>query len=240
MNLRTFPDYATLSAHAAQYIASLIRQKPNAVICIASGSTPEGTFKLLAQQVRTGELDLSQCQFIGLDEWVGFTSEDVGGCAYFLYRDLFTPAHIRPEQITYFDATAANLQAECQRVDEVINRLGGLDLMLVGVGENGHIALNEPGTSWTLRSHVVDLAESTKTVGQKYFTKETPLSQGITLGLHYLTNAREAVLMASGTRKAAIMHTALNRPVTEQCPASIFQTLPDAHVWLDEDATVNL
>ncbi|RYF63546.1 MAG: glucosamine-6-phosphate deaminase, partial [Cytophagaceae bacterium] len=127
MNLRTFPDYAALSAHAAQYIATLVRQKPNAVVCIASGSTPEGTFKLLAKQVRSGELDLSQCRFIGLDEWVGFSPEDVGGCAYFLYRDLFTPAHIRADQITYFNATATDLQAECQRVDEVINGFGGLD-----------------------------------------------------------------------------------------------------------------
>lgn len=236
MNLRTFPDYAVLSAHAAQHIAANVRQKPTAVLCLASGDTPAGTYRLLADQVRAGELDLSQCHFIGLDEWVGFGPHDVGSCAYFLYRDLFTPAHIRTDQITYFNAKAADLQAECQRVDTVIRGFGGLDLLLVGVGENGHIALNEPGTSFQLRCHVVELAESTKTVGQKYFTQETPLSTGITLGLQHLTEAREAILMASGVRKAAIMQQALTGPVTEKCPASIFQTKPGAHVWLDEAA----
>ncbi|WP_375444904.1 6-phosphogluconolactonase [uncultured Fibrella sp.] len=240
MNLRTFPDYKALSAHAAQYIASFIGQKPNAVVCFASGSTPEGTYSLLAEQVRAGKLNLSQCHFIGLDEWVGFGPDDVGGCAYFLYRDLFTPAQLRADQITYFNAKATDLQAECQRIDDVISGFGGLDLLLVGVGENGHIALNEPGTSFRLRSHVVDLAESTKAVGQKYFTKATPLRQGITLGLHYLTEAREVILMASGPRKAAIMKEALTGPVTEQCPASIFQTQPSAHVWLDAAAAGKL
>ncbi|ARK13178.1 glucosamine-6-phosphate deaminase [Fibrella sp. ES10-3-2-2] len=240
MNLRTFPDYAALSAHAAQHITNIVRQKPTAVLCLASGDTPAGTYHLLAEQVHNGELDLSQCHFIGLDEWVGFGPGDVGSCAYFLYRDLFTPAQIRPDQITYFNAEAADLQAECQRVDAVIREFGGLDLLLVGVGENGHIALNEPGTSFQLGCHVVELAESTKTVGQKYFTQETPLSKGITLGLQHLTETREAILIASGPRKTAIMQQALAGPVTEQCPASIFQTQPDAHVWLDEVAANRL
>ena len=239
MNLRIFPDYAILSAHAAQHIIDTVRQKPNAVLCLASGDTPAETYRLLAERVHSGELDLSQCHFIGLDEWVGFGPDDVGSCAYFLYRDLFGPAQIRADQITYFDAKSADLQAECQRVDAVISRFGGLDLLLVGVGVNGHIALNEPGTSFLLRSHVVELAESTKAVGQKYFTRQTPLHQGITLGLQHLTEAREVILMASGSRKAPIMYEALHGPVTEQCPASIFQTQPGAHVWLDAEAAGN-
>jgi glucosamine-6-phosphate isomerase len=240
MMLRLFPDYTALSAHAAGHIADTVRQKPNAVLCLASGDTPAETFRLLADQVRAGQLDLSQCQFIGLDEWVGFGPGDPGSCAYFLYRDLFTPAQIRADQITYFNAKAADLQAECGRVDAVIKAFGGLDLLLVGVGINGHIALNEPGTSFRLRSHVVDLTESTKSVGQKYFAQETPLHQGITLGLQHLTEAREVILMASGPRKAPIMHEAMHGPVTEQCPASILQTCSHGHVWLDMEAAANL
>ncbi|MEZ0539746.1 glucosamine-6-phosphate deaminase [Fibrella arboris] len=235
MILRTFPDYTALSAQAAQHIADLVRQKPNAVLCVASGATPAGAYRLLADQVRSGALDLSQCHFIGLDEWVGFGPDDVGGCAYFLYRDLFTPAQIRADQITYFNAKAADLQAECQRIDQAISSFGGLDLILVGVGENGHIALNEPGTSFQLRCHVVKLADSTISVGQKYFTQQTPLEQGITLGLRHLVEARDIMLMASGPRKASAMKEAIHGPVTEQCPASLFQTLPGAHVWLDDE-----
>lgn len=240
MTLRTFPHYAALSAHTAQHIAHTVRKKPNAVLCLASGDTPAETYHLVADQVRSGQINLSQCHFIGLDEWVGFGPGDVGSCAFFLYRDLFTPAQIRPDQITYFNAKATDLQAECERVDQVISTFGGLDLLLVGVGVNGHIALNEPGTSFRLRSHVVELTESTKRVGQKYFTQETPLDQGITLGLQHLTEAREVILMASGPRKASIVHEALHGPVTEQCPASILQICPHGHVWLDAEAAEKL
>lgn len=240
MPVQTFPDYAALSAHAAQYIADTVRRKPTATLCLASGDTPAGTYQLLAEQASSGTVDFSQCHFIGLDEWVGFGPDDVGSCAYFLYRNLFIPAQIRADQITYFNAKASDLQAECTRIDAVLDTPGGLDLLLVGVGENGHIALNEPGTSFQLGCHVVELAESTKAVGQKYFAKATPLRQGITLGLQHLVEAHDVILMASGPRKAAILKQALTGPVTEQCPASIFQTLPSAHVWLDEEAAGKL
>ncbi|MBO0936073.1 glucosamine-6-phosphate deaminase [Fibrella sp. HMF5335] len=231
MQQRTFPDHAALSHHTADYIADLVRQKPDAVLCLASGDTPSETFRILAAMVQAGQLDLSQCRFIGLDEWVGFGPTDEGSCGYLVYRDLFTPASIRPEQITYFDAKAADLQAECARVDAAIADFGKLDLLLVGIGMNGHIALNEPGTPFTLRCHVVQLAQSTIDVGQKYFTKPTPLSQGITLGLQHLTEARDVVLMASGARKAAIVHEALHGPITEQLPASIMQTVEQGKVF---------
>lgn len=233
MQQLTFNDHAALSHHAADYIANLVRQKPDAVLCLASGDTPTETYRLLSNMVRSGQLDLTQCRFIGLDEWVGFGPTDVGSCAYYLYRDLFTPANIRPEQITYFDAKATDLQAECARVDTAIAGFGRLDLLLVGVGLNGHIALNEPGTPFSLRCHVVQLAQSTIDVGQKYFTQPTPLSQGITLGLQHLTEARDVILMASGPRKAAIVGQALHGPVTESLPASIMQTHGNGRVWTD-------
>lgn len=231
MQQRTFPDHAALSHHAADYIANLVRQKSDAVLCLASGDTPTETYRILSQMVHSGEIDLSQCRFIGLDEWVGFGPDDVGSCGYYVYRDLFTPANIRPEQITYFDAKSDNLAAECARVDAAIAQFGGLDLLLVGIGMNGHIALNEPGTSFSLRCHVVQLAQSTIDVGQKYFTQPTTLTQGITLGLQHLTEARDVILMASGARKAAIVNEALTGPVTENLPASIMQTHQNGRVW---------
>ncbi|MBO0929595.1 glucosamine-6-phosphate deaminase [Fibrella aquatilis] len=234
MQQRTFPNHTALSQHTADYIANLIRQKPDAVLCLASGDTPTETYRILASMVQSGDLDLSRCRFIGLDEWVGFGPTDVGSCGYLVYRDLFTPAQIRSEQITYFDAKATDLQAECARVDDAIADFGKLDLLLVGIGMNGHIALNEPGTPFSLRCHVVQLAQSTIDVGQKYFTKPTPLSQGITLGLQHLAEARDVILMASGPRKAAVVQQALTGPVTEQLPASIMQTIEQGKVWVSE------
>ncbi len=236
MQQQTFPDYTALSDHTARHIAALLRQKPDATLCLASGDTPIGTFRRLAELAQTGEANLSRCTFIGLDEWVGFGPTDEGSCGYSLYRDLFTPLQIRPEQIYYFDAKVLDLPAECMRIDAVIAKRGGLDLMLVGIGLNGHIALNEPGTPFHRYAFVSDLAETTIQVAQKYFAQPTVLERGITLGLQHLMDAKEVILLASGPRKAAIIGDALTGPVTEQLPASIIQTHPNAHVWVDMDA----
>ncbi|NEU66280.1 glucosamine-6-phosphate deaminase [Spirosoma agri] len=236
MNLQKFPDHNTLSQHAAEHIAEIINRKPDALLCVASGDTPIETYHRFVALVQAGKVDVSQCTFVGLDEWVGFGPEDVGSCSYYIYRDLFKPLNLRPEQMHIFDAKSADLAAECKRTDALIRSRGGLDLLLVGMGMNGHIALNEPGTPFNLGCHVVELAESTKTVGQKYFEQETELTQGITIGLRHLAEARDVVLMVSGEKKAPMLRQALTGPITEQVPASIVQTRPNARVWVDEAA----
>lgn len=236
MTIQTFPDYDTLSQHTAEHIAALVNQKPDAMLCLASGDTPTGAFHRFVALAQAGQVDVSQCTFVGLDEWVGFGPDDTGSCSNYVYRDLFRPLGLRDDQIHTFDAKADDLAAECARIDALIDGLGGLDLLLVGMGMNGHIALNEPGTPFTNGCHVVNLAESTITVGQKYFDKETVLTQGITLGLRHLTSAKDVILLVSGAKKAATLHTALTGPVTEQVPASIVQMQPNARVWIDTDA----
>lgn len=236
MQQQTFPTYDALSDYTARFIAAFLRHKPDALLCLASGDTPIGTFRRLTELALAGDADLSQCTFVGLDEWVGFGPADQGSCGYYLYRDLFTPLGIRPEQIHYFDARAVDLPAECMRIDATIAQHGGLDLMLVGIGLNGHIALNEPGTPFHRYAFVSDLTETTIQVGQKYFAQPTILERGITLGLQHLMDARTAILLASGPRKAAPIRDALTGPVTEQFPASIIQTHPNAYVWLDAEA----
>lgn len=233
MALRVFPDSSALADHAARHIAHLLTRKPDATLCLASGETPIATFHALVALAQSGHANLDRCTFVGLDEWVGMGPTDEGSCSYYLFRDLFAPLQIRPEQIHYFDAKATDLAAECRRIDTVIHERGGIDLLLVGIGLNGHIALNEPGTPFTNYCHVSELAETTITVGQKYFSSPTALSHGITLGLQHLMEAHEVILMASGERKAEMIRQALNGPVTEQFPASIIQKHPHAHVWID-------
>ena len=236
MSLRIFPTYGELSQHTAEHIAALLKRKPDALICLASGATPIGTFHQLVELAQTGHANLNQCMFVGLDEWVGMGPTDEGSCAFYLYRDLFEPLGIQPERIHYFNAKASDLQAECHRIDNVIRQHGGLDLLLVGVGLNGHIALNEPGTPFTNYCHVVKLAEMTKSVGQKYFSQPTELSQGITIGLQHFMEAHEVILMANGASKAPMIREALQGRVSEQFPASIIQRHPNARVWVDEAA----
>lgn len=236
MSFRRFPTYAELSQHAAGHIAALLKRKPDALICLASGATPIGTFHQLVDLAQTGHANLNQCSFIGLDEWVGMGPDDDGSCSYHLYHDLFIPLGIPAERIHYFNAKADDLAAECRRIDAAIAAHGGLDLLLVGIGLNGHIALNEPGTPFTNYCHVIDLHETTITVGQKYFTKPTPLTKGITIGLQHLMDAREVILMANGQGKAAVIHQALTAPVSTDFPATIIQRHPNALVWVDEPA----
>lgn len=234
MKIEVLENYDALSGHAARLIAVLVARKPEAVICIASGHTPLGVLKQLVEMSGRGEVDLHRCRFIGLDEWVGIPPEREGSCSYFVEEFLLKPLKIKREQIFFFDSMAADLEAECRKMDAAIARFGGLDLMLVGIGLNGHIALNEPGTPWNLYSHLSVLDEMTVTVGQKYFTEKTQMTHGITLGLQHLREARLPVLMASGSSKSAIVRQALAGGVTEQLPASIFQTLPHGLVLLDE------
>ncbi len=240
METKIFQSPRSLSEYAAGLVAKVISGKPDAVLCLASGHTPVGTFTCLVEMAKAGQVDFSRCHFIGLDEWIGIPLSAEGSCRYFLDEFFFKKLEIREDQIHFFDGMATDLAAECRKMDDTIARLGGLDLMLVGIGMNGHIALNEPGTPWNLHAHVSDLDEMTVTVGQKYFTEKTHLTKGITLGLQYLREARLPLLMAFGKGKAAIVRQALEGEVTEQVPASIFQTLPAAVVLLDEDAAMEM
>src|SRR4051812_643281 len=125
MTLQKFPDHDTLSQHAAEHIAAVITQKPNALLCLASGDTPIETYHRFVALVQAGRVDVSQCTFVGLDEWVGFGPEDFGSCSYYVFRDLFNPLNLRPEQVHVFDAKATDLEAECDRIDAVIQAHGG-------------------------------------------------------------------------------------------------------------------
>lgn len=236
MTLQILPHYEALSAAAAAAIAAVVRSKPDATLCLASGNTPEGTFRHLVRMAADGDPDFSRVTFIGLDEWVGIGPDNPGSCYRAVAGPLFEPMGVRPEQIHFFNALSDDLPAECRRIDAVIAERGGLDLLLLGVGMNGHLALNEPGTSWDLRCHVVTLDDITVTVGQKYFQEPTPLTQGITIGLRYAQEAEQTMLIASGKGKAGILKKALEEPPTEALPASLFQTLERGWVLLDEDA----
>ncbi|MES1219892.1 MAG: 6-phosphogluconolactonase, partial [Bacteroidota bacterium] len=128
------------------------------------------------------------------------------------------------------------LAQECKKMDEVIFEKGGIDLMIVGVGMNGHIGFNEPGVSFDNYSHVIDLDEMTITVGQKYFKGPVVLKQGITVGLKHLMQSKRVFMMANGAKKAEVIKTALEGEISNSFPASIMRTHPQGYVIIDEDA----
>ena len=149
---------------------------------------------------------------------------------------LITPLGISPDRVSFFDSLAEDLEAECQRVNEFIASRGGLDIIMVGIGMNGHLGLNEPGTSFDTYAHISDLEEVTASVGQKYFQSETPLTQGITVGLKHFLEAKVAIVLANGAKKKGIIQRVLEESVNESLPASALKIHSNGYLWVDAAA----
>ncbi|MBK7652146.1 MAG: 6-phosphogluconolactonase [Flammeovirgaceae bacterium] len=205
MKIQIHPNYQLLSEAVADLIIHYVNSKKDALICLASGHTPLGVFEELRLAQQSEKIDLSNCRFLSLDEWIGIDPSDPGSCLSMLQKDCFGPLEIKKDQIEFFHVLISDLEAECERINKLIEVNNGLDIMLVGVGTNGHIGMNEPGTPFNTYAHISTLAEETKTVGQKYFQKTTVLSQGITLGLQHLRESKLPIVMASGIKKAPII-----------------------------------
>lgn len=236
MLLKIFSNYNELSAHAAGEIVDLVKRKPDAVLCLAAGDTPRLTYEMVAKKAGAQKVDFSKVTFIGLDEWVGIPPENEGSCHYFLYKNLFTPLQISATQIHLFNALTDDLAAACKKMDTTILQAGSIDLMLVGIGMNGHIGFNEPGVAFDLYSHVIDLDENTQQVGQKYFREAMPLRKGVTLGLQHFLEADTAILIANGIKKSGVIQKAVHGPLTNELPASIIQKHRNGLVMVDEEA----
>lgn len=236
MKLSIFDDYADLSYQVARIIYEQVRSKPGSVICLASGDTPLLAYNLFTVLLKHTPVVSPHFTLVGLDEWIGISPENKGSCSYFLHRNIIDPLLLPPEQVRLFNAMTPDPEQECRLMDEFIQSKGGIDLMIVGIGMNGHIGFNEPGVSPGLRSHVIALDETTRTVGQKYFTGAATLTKGITLGLKYLLEAKTAVLFASGEGKAPIVKAALEGEINTGVPASLMRKHPGGRVMLDRRA----
>lgn len=231
-----FTGYDTLSDFMAAEIATAIKNKPSLTLCMASGHTPALTAALLAKKLLDENIDYSTITFLGLDEWIGMPPENEGSCHYFFKTKLFEPLQLQPSQCFLFNSLAADMESECTKMDAVISERGGIDLMVVGIGMNGHIGFNEPGTSFATLSHIATLDETTTSVGQKYFKEKTALSKGVTIGLGHLLHAKKCFLIANGNKKAGVIKQTVEGPVTENFPASILQQHSNGFVLVDEEA----
>ncbi|HEK20974.1 MULTISPECIES: 6-phosphogluconolactonase [unclassified Mucilaginibacter] len=240
MEVKIYRDYDEMSKAAAELVARQLAEKPDAVLVFPSGDSPTGALNYLVSWANEGLIDFTKAFIVGLDEWVGMDENDKGSCKYYLTNTFFNKLNTKLNNITLFNAKADNLEAECERMNAFIASKGGIDVMMVGIGMNGHLGLNEPGTPFDLYAHRSALDPVTVEVGQKYFDKTTPLTEGITLGLQHLAEAGKAVLIASGAKKAKIIAKSLQGEVSTQVPASILQTLDNAVVLLDEDVAVKL
>lgn len=177
---------------------------------------------------------------MGLDEWVGLAPEVSGSCRNDFQQRLIAPLGLQPGQYHFFDALAEDLEEECAKMENEITSRGGIDLMVVGIGMNGHIGFNEPGVNVELHAHVISLDATTTAVGQKYFTGPVSLNKGITLGLTDLMEAKKVVLVANGSHKAPVIKQAIEGVLSENFPATILQQHPNAYIMIDALAAADI
>ena len=235
-----YNDYTELSVKTAEMIAAIIKQKSDALLCFPAGETSVGTFKHLIELNNTGKLSFKKCKIVGLDEWANIEEMSSENCFSFLKKHLFDHIDYSGENLCFFDGESSDLNYECDKTDNFIRKYGPIDMILLGAGMNGHLGLNEPGTSFDLYSHIVTLDDTTKIVGQKYFSGKVDLTSGISLGIKYILESKTVILQMNGAIKAEIAKKLVDSEITTALPASVLKGHRNAYLLLDREAARNL
>lgn len=237
MNIIRAKDYQDMSRKAANIISAQIIMKPDCVLGLATGSTPVGTYRQLIEWYEKGDLDFSRVSTVNLDEYRGLAHTDPQSYYYFMQENLFDHVNIDKTATHVPDGTNPDAADACAKHEQIIKSLGGIDLQLLGLGNNGHIGFNEPGAAFEKETHLVDLAESTILANARFFTSidEVP-KQAYTMGIRTIMQAKKILVVVSGESKADIVSRAFFGPVTPEVPASILQMHPDVTVVCDEAA----
>ncbi len=226
-----------MSRTSAEVITEVVRNKPDALLCLAAGSTAIRTYEILTEMQKAGTVSFDKTRFVALDEWLDLTEEsEKENCRSFLCSKIYGPLGIPEERIRFFDVHAKDLQKECSEMERYITGQGGIDCVLLGIGMNGHLGLNEPGVSFHTRAHVAELDQVTKHVGQKYFDQKTELTRGITLGIEDIFESRLAILQISGSHKKEIVQKLYQTEPENNLPATALKLHRNALIILDEDA----
>ena len=216
-------DYNDLSRKAANIISAQVIMKPNCVLGLATGSSPEGMF--------------AKVKSVNLDEYRGLSRENEQSYYYFMHKHLFDKVNIDMNNTYLPNGLAEDPEEECRRYDALIGSLGGVDLQLLGMGHNGHIGFNEPGDHYDKGTHCVDLQQSTIEANKRFFASEDEVPrQAYTMGIGTIMKAKKILVIVSGAEKAEILKEALYGPITPQVPASVLQMHSDVIVIADEAA----
>lgn len=241
MRIYKTTDYKDMSRKAANIISAQIILKPDCVLGLATGSTPVGIYEQLIDWHKKGDLDFSEVKTVNLDEYKGLAPENVQSYHYFMNDNLFQHVNINQENTYLPNGLEQDSEKECNRFNDVIEQLGGIDLQLLGLGHNGHIGFNEPSEIFEKGTHCVALTESTIEANSRLFAEGEPVpSHAYTMGIKTIMLAKKILLVVSGAGKAEILLKALTGPITPSVPASILQMHPDFTVVADEAAAALL
>ena len=217
-------NYDDLSIKAAAIIAAQILKKPSSVLGLATGSSPIGTYQELIKMNKSGIIDFSEIKTVNLDEYIGLSSTDPNSYFYFMKDNLFNHINIKEGSFHLPPGVSDNAEKSCDDYEKLIESLGGIDLQLLGIGTNGHIAFNEPGENFPPKTHVVKLAEATIDANARFYDSRDEVPKtAITMGIGTIMKARSILLIASGANKMDILKKALYGSVAPEIPASVLQ-----------------
>lgn len=234
-------DYEQMSKVAAQIVGEVLNAKPNAVLGMATGSTPLGLYQELVRLHREEQLDLSRVTTFNLDEYVGLGMDHPQSYHYFMREHFFQHVNIPRQNINIPSGTTSNYSAFCEWYERRIVQCGGIDLQILGIGSDGHIAFNEPTSSLSSRTRLKTLSKQTIDDNARFFERREDVPvYAITMGVGTILDARKLVLVASGKAKAKAIAQAVEGPLTSMVPASAIQLHRDATVIVDEQAAAEL
>jgi glucosamine-6-phosphate deaminase len=237
MNIIRVANYEEMSIEAGRLTAEKVRANPSMTLGLATGSTPQGFYQYLINDHVTNGTSYINIKSINLDEYIGLPASDPNSYHYFMRKNLFDQVDIASGNTHIPNGAANDLAEECVRYENLIKDIGGIDLQILGIGQNGHIGFNEPGTSFHSRTHVVELAKNTLEANARFFAKlEDVPTHALTMGIASILDSREIFLLASGTAKANAVARLFNEGISEDFPASALKQHQKVTIIADDDA----
>ncbi len=237
MNLIVMKDYNEISRQAALLVAASIALKPNLVLGLPTGRTPVQMYKELVLIHRNGFVDFKNVVTFNLDEYVNLPRKNPNSYYSYMQKNFFRHVNVRKENIHIPDGMAKNIKEECTRYEELIRAKGPIDLMILGIGHNGHIGFNEPSDEFVPETHIESLTEKTRIANSKYFGSLSKVpAKAITMGLGTIMHSKKIILLASGRDKAETIKRAISGNITPRFPASVLRLHRDCTFIIDKEA----
>ena len=240
MNIFVEKNYDDVSKRAADIVAEQIKTKSDSVLGLATGSSPIGMYENLVKMYDDGKISFKNIKTVNLDEYVGLEPTDVNSYRYFMNHHLFSKVDIDIDNTHVPNGVAKDANSECDKYSKMTRELG-VDLQVLGLGENGHIGFNEPGTPFDQETHVVNLTESTIKANSRLFDKEEDVPrQAISMGIKNIMDAKKIILIVTGQQKADALAKVINGPLTPEVPGSVLGLHHEVTVICDEAAASKL
>ncbi|WP_101773112.1 glucosamine-6-phosphate deaminase [Peptostreptococcus faecalis] len=237
MKIYVCENYDRMSEVAANYVAAQITLKPNSILGLATGSTPEGLYRQLVEKYNKKEIDFNDIISFNLDEYLDLPKEDVNSYYTFMHENLFNHVNIKEENINIPEGNVDDIESYAMKYDNKIDSSGGIDLQVLGIGNNAHIGFNEPSDTFSRYTEVVNLTPETIEANARFFDNEDDVpKKAISMGIGTIMKSKKIVLIASGEEKAQAVNDMINGRIDPKVPASILQLHEDVLVVLDEAA----